>query len=125
MCNNQSDTLVLVRTEFGKTIGGYTHYPWLSGKPGSTNDAERRSFIFSVDMKEKFVPQGDNYLIFNWESHGPHFGYHGHDIYIADDCGNNRNSYGCFPSVYNRMGGNKLENNQNSYKMFIGATNGY
>ena len=29
-CDNQEDTLVLVRTEFGKTIGGYTHYPWRS-----------------------------------------------------------------------------------------------
>ena len=25
-CNNISDTLVLVRTEFGKIIGGFTHY---------------------------------------------------------------------------------------------------
>ena len=30
-CDNQEDTLVLIRTEFGKTIGGYTHYPWTSG----------------------------------------------------------------------------------------------
>ena len=29
-CDNKADTVVLVRTEFGKTIGGYTHYPWIS-----------------------------------------------------------------------------------------------
>ena len=29
-CDKQEDTLVLVHTEFGKTIGGYTHYPWTS-----------------------------------------------------------------------------------------------
>ena len=29
-CDNKEDTLVLIRTEFGKTIGGYTHYPWES-----------------------------------------------------------------------------------------------
>ena len=38
-CNNINDTLILVRTEFGKTIGGFTHYPWLPGSPGHTNDA--------------------------------------------------------------------------------------
>ena len=27
-CDNKEDTLVLIRTEFGKTIGGYTHYYW-------------------------------------------------------------------------------------------------
>ena len=29
-CDNIEDTLVLIRTQFGKTIGGYTHYPWKS-----------------------------------------------------------------------------------------------
>ena len=58
-CNNISNTLVLVRTEFGKTIGGFTHYPWLPGKPGWFRDAGRRAFIFSLDMLEKFVPVSD------------------------------------------------------------------
>ena len=26
-CENKEDTLVLVRTKYGKTIGGFTHYP--------------------------------------------------------------------------------------------------
>ena len=29
-CDNKEDTLVLVHTEFGKTIGGFPHYPWYS-----------------------------------------------------------------------------------------------
>ena len=125
-CNNINDTLVLVRTEFGKTIGGFTHYPWLPGSPGHTNDAGRRAFIFSVDMKEKFVPQGDNHLIYNWDGYGPVFGgTTKSDIYVADDCNNNRNSYGNFPSVYNRAGGDKMVRNQDSYRMFSGATDGY
>ena len=97
-CNNKNDTLVLIRTEFGKTIGGFTHYPWLPGSPGHVNDAGRRAFIFSVDMKEKFVPQGDNYLIYNYDSYGPAFGgENGCDIRIYDDCSNTRNSYSIFP----------------------------
>ena len=114
-----------MRTEFGKTIGGFTHYPWLPGNAGPTKDAGRRAFVFSVDMKEKFVPQGDNYLICNYDSYGPTFGSSGWDIYIADDCSSNRNSCGNFPSVYNRAGGDKLQQNQDSYRMFSGTTSGY
>ena len=50
-CDNHEDTLVLVRTEFGRTIGGYTHYPWTS--PDSVEyviDSGRRAFLFSLDM---------------------------------------------------------------------------
>ena len=54
-CDNKEDTLMLVRTEFGKTIGGYTHYPWTSNNT-SVNDPGCKAFIFSLDMKEKFVP---------------------------------------------------------------------
>ena len=51
--------MVLIQTEFGKIIGCYTHYPWISpvdpngvnvGNPGG------KAFIFSLDMKEKFHP---------------------------------------------------------------------
>ena len=75
-----------MRTEYGKTIGGFTHYPWLPGNPGFTNDAKRRTFIFSVDMKKKFVPQCDNCLIENRDDCGPIFGGpDDSDIHIADD----------------------------------------
>ena len=125
-CNNINDTLVLVRTEFGKTIGGFTHYPWLPGNTGNVYDAGRRAFVFSVDMKEKFVPQRDGYLICNWDNYGPIFGgATGCDILVADGCNNNKNSFGYFPSNYNRAGGDKLERNQDSYRMFSGAREGY
>ena len=29
-CDNKDDTLVIIRTEFGKIIGGFSHYPWTS-----------------------------------------------------------------------------------------------
>ena len=115
-----------MRTEFGKTIGGFTHYPWLPGSPGHTNDAGRRAFVFSVDMREKFVPQSDNYLIYNHDGHGPFFGGGtGWDIFIHDACNNYSNSCGQFPTVYNRAGGYKLARNQDSYRMFSGAINGH
>ena len=29
-CDNINDTLIILRTEFNKTIGGFTHHPWKS-----------------------------------------------------------------------------------------------
>ena len=100
-CDNVTDTLVLVRTEFGKTIGGFTHYPWDSeGK--DVQDSQRRAFLFSLDMKEKFVPNSDS-LIVNKSHRGPIFGFKmGTDLCIADQCNNNDDSYSCFPADYNR-----------------------
>ena len=60
-CDNKEDTLVIIRTEYGKTIGGFTRYPWTydsdDDNDGWTNNLEGRDFIFSLNMKEKFVPQ--------------------------------------------------------------------
>ena len=121
-CDNKEDTLVLVRTNFGKTIGGYTHYPWTSASGEWVDDSRRRAFIFSLDMEEKFVPQGDNCLIFRQGRYGPAFGGGGgHDIGIADWCNNNEDSYARFPCTYDRPGRDKLERNRDTYRMFSGG----
>ena len=74
-CDNQEDTLVLVRTQFGKTISGYTHYPWTSHGGGEyVRDSGHRAFLFSLDMREKFVPQRDEKLIYRYSGWGPCFG---------------------------------------------------
>ena len=88
-CDNQEDILVHVRTEFGKTIGGYTHHPWKSVNSGEwVNNSGRRAFLFSLDMREKFVPQGDDCLIYRHSDLGPVFGG-GYDICISDGCNSN------------------------------------
>ena len=102
-CDNKNDTLVLIRTEFGKTIGGYTHYPWISSNGEYVHDSEKRAFIFSLDLKEKYIPQDENNLIYCNSSEGPSFGG-GIDIRILDDCNNTLNSYCNFPSTYNLEG---------------------
>ena len=101
-CNNKNDTLVLIRTEFGKTIGGYTHYPWKSlSNCTYVSDSGCKAFIFSLDMKEKFVPKNSNHLIRQSSPYGPIFG-NGPDIYIADSCNVNNHSGARFPITYNR-----------------------
>ena len=56
-CDNVKSTLTLVRTEFGKTIGWFTHNLWNSSE--ELVDSGKKAFIFSLEMKEKFVPQDD------------------------------------------------------------------
>ena len=49
-CDNISDTFVLIRTEFGRTIAGYTHYKWNQVKNNFVNDAGRKSFLRMVTI---------------------------------------------------------------------------
>jgi hypothetical protein len=113
------DTLTLVRTEFGKTIAGFSHYKWNAVSNGWVHDEGRKAFLLSLDSGEKYVPQNGQKLIFCNPSCGPRFG-EGHDLCIADDC--DANSLANFPSTYNRKGTNKIVNSQQSYKDFSGAT---
>ena len=99
-CDNKTDTLTLLVTHFGKTIGGYSHYEWKSD--GSyVNNSGRRVCIFSLDMMEKFVPQGDEKLIYRRKDYGPTFGG-GNDIRIYDGCKDNNSSNANFPTTFNR-----------------------
>ena len=65
-CDNIKDTFVLIRTNFGKTIGAYTHYEWKT-EGGFVNDSQRRAFLLQMDVMEKMVPLSDNYLIYRGE----------------------------------------------------------
>ena len=79
--------------------------------------------MLSFDLKEKLFPINQNNFIYCHASYGPTFGA-GHDLYLSDACHNNRNSSAKFPSQYNKRRGIKYENNQETYKLFCGATNG-
>ena len=37
-CDNIADTLTLVKTEFGKVIGGFSHYAWNAAKQKYVTD---------------------------------------------------------------------------------------
>jgi len=57
----------------------------------------------------------------NW---GPIYGGgNGNDLAIADKCNQNNNSRAYFPTSYNC--GSKYENNQQSWTLFSGATDGF
>ena len=81
------------------------------------------AFLFSLDRKEKYVPNSGNNLIHRYIGYGPIFGG-GYDLHLADSCNNNSSSYANFPVSYNRAE-NKIANSQESYANFSGATNGH
>lgn len=50
-CDNVTQTLTLIKTEYGKVIGGYTPLSWNSSEKHWAADKSIESFIFSVDMR--------------------------------------------------------------------------
>ena len=57
-CDNIADTFTLVKTEFGKIIGGFTHYTWNAVKQKYVTDEDMKAFLISFDMLEKMPAVG-------------------------------------------------------------------
>ena len=114
-------TLVLVRSEQGKTFGGYTPLPWRSPAKGEwEEDASGRSFLFSVDKRERFALTDPKNSIMNYRYDGPVFGY-GFDLKLGDDCGARDYRAWCdFPWSYS--GNGKYERNEATHRELFGAT---
>ncbi len=106
-CDNISNTLVLVKTQFGKIIGGFTHYTWNAVHNSYVNDSGKNSFLFSFDLKKKFVPVGGSHLIYCNPAYGPTFGA-GCDLFIGDKCNDSVSSYAKLPCTYNVEGQEKF-----------------
>ena len=75
---------MLIRTNFGKTIGAYTHYEWKT-EGSYVNDSQRSAFLLQMDAMEKMVPLSDNSLIFRLSSEFT-FGEVKSDLYIKSNC---------------------------------------
>lgn len=102
-CDGILNTLTVVKTEFGKTIAGFTHYPWNKVVNNSVNDVGKKAFLLSLDLKQKMVAVSSNCLIYCHSEYGPTFGA-GRDLKIGDQCHINRCSYSNFPTTYNYAG---------------------
>jgi hypothetical protein len=99
-CDYVEGTFTLVRTEFDKTNGDFSHYSWNSVNVGYVHDEKRRSFMLSFDWKEKYVSQSGHKQIYCSPNYGPVFGG-GQDVCIADNCYGSTNSYSSFSTTYN------------------------
>lgn len=55
-CSNIPNTLILIKTELNKIIGGYTPVCWKMGdKEENFPDPSKQSFIFSLTSADKFT----------------------------------------------------------------------
>jgi len=82
-CDNIPSTLTIIRTEFGKTIVGYTPLRW-SKDQGYIEDTSNETFLLSMDEKEKMTLVNSKKAIQCLASYGPVFG--GGDIAISNKC---------------------------------------
>ena len=86
-CDRAEDIFVLVRTEFGRTIGGYSGYTWEAkeNKKGvkksdiyggvCVTDSGRRAFLLLMEQQQKLVSQIDQEIIICDNGYGPCFGF--------------------------------------------------
>ena len=90
--------MVLVKTEFGKIIGGFNPFGWKSSLNDKWfSDHEKKSFLFSVDLKRKMQLINPEFAIYNQVEWGPSFGY---DLCLANECNIRRRNYSGFPDNY-------------------------
>ena len=87
------------------------------------NDSERKSFLFQLDLHEKYTPDSRRGLIIGKNRWGPQFGK-GLDLSIANECDKNDNSMSRFPGTYN-LQDRPYPSGQESIASFCGATNSY
>ena len=97
LCDNKGPTLTIVKTTKGYRGGGFTSISWDSSG-AYKNDT--KAFVFSLDRKKMYkAPSNGSNAIYCNNSYGPTFGA-GHDLYVANGCNSNTNSYCNFPYSY-------------------------
>jgi hypothetical protein len=82
VCDEIPHTLTIIETEYGKVIGGYTPLPWNSSKKHWAADKTMNSFIFSLDLRERYGLNLAQFAIACNPEKGPIFGCC--DICIVD-----------------------------------------
>ena len=94
-------TLIVILDTQERRFGGYSTHNWAYSPIGCSYTRAPGSFIFNLTNKEKYDLNYPFYnsAIYRYSSYGPTFG-NGHDIYLADGCKSNSNSY-CTKSAYN------------------------
>ena len=116
-CDGIENTFVIARTDFGRTIAGFTRRKWDSVS-GDVNGESKDAFLLQVDLMQKMLHQNGR-LICCHANFGPCFG-NGRDFGINDNC-NTVNNYANFPSSYNVEGPNKYTVCEETYRAFTGA----
>ena len=111
---------MLVHTEYGKILAGYSHYRWDEVSDGNyVNDAKRKAFLLQLDKREKLVAQRDNRLIKCQSDSGPAFGWN--DLVLGDRCNVEKSFISDFPGTFNKDCNSYMHDEQESRTAFSGV----
>ena len=99
-CDNQEETITLIKSDKGYIFGGYTPFPWSMDYSYHSSPS---SFLFTLTnihgtQPTKFESKNDNKEVYHDASYGPTFGG-GYDLAIYNDFINS-GSWSYFPSTY-------------------------
>ena len=85
----------MARTNFGKIIGGFSPLKWnhpVNSEHEYVGDKSRKTFLFSLNLEEKFSLIKEKYATCHAKNMGPIFGA-GSDLEIVDHPNKNKNNY--------------------------------
>ena len=109
-CDGIFPTVTVVLDTSGRRFGGYSTKSWSQSPVGANYSRAPNSFIFNLSQKKKYnlKDQMESSAVYRNNSYGPTFGG-GHDLYLANSCKSNNNSY-CNKSSYSTENVNLLGN---------------
>ena len=106
---------MIARTDFGKTIAGFTRLKWDSTDKWVYGEA-KGAFLLQVDLMQKMNHRRGG-VIACYADCGPVFGT---DFQIYDNCNTDKN-YANFPSNYNVDDPYEYSQCEETYRAFTGA----
>ena len=107
-CDNKGATITLVQTDKNYKFGGYTLYSWES-QIGKSPENDKDTFVFSLNIMQKFNKIKEGSTIFYESRFGPCFGVGGTDFYIKNDLNVGSTIQGNFMNNYELTNGEKGE----------------
>ena len=96
-CDHKGPTIIFIKINNGKRIGGYTSVSWSSNNEFKSDE---KAFLFSLDKREKYELNSNlmNYAVAHYQKYGPTFGS-GYGLYISnnyksdENCSQENNCY--------------------------------
>ena len=97
-CDNRGPTVVLIENTTENKFGGYAAVSWMSNGNDIKNEESKRSFLFSVDKKQKLLYKlkCDMMALYHSLAYGPAFG---NALFVRGKF-NEKNGSGCISESY-------------------------
>lgn len=98
-CDNIENTLIIIKSNTGKTFGGFTTQNWNS--IGNYKN-DKNAFVFSIDNQKIYniINNEEKFAIYAHQSYGPCFGK-GTDFGLYDECMGKNNNWSYNKNTYN------------------------